>query len=75
MLLNRRLTLCVIVDSGRCAPLAVHVRECGMRRFGELEAVIMGRLWERGRPALVREILDDLRGDRALAYTTVMTAR
>jgi predicted transcriptional regulator len=44
-----------------------------MRRFGELEAVIMERLWERGSPALVREILDDLRGDRELAYTTVMT--
>jgi predicted transcriptional regulator len=44
-----------------------------MRRFGELEAVIMERLWERGRPALVREILDDLRRDRDLAYTTVMT--
>jgi predicted transcriptional regulator len=44
-----------------------------MRRFGELEAVIMERLWERGSPALVREILDDLSGDRALAYTTVMT--
>ena len=44
-----------------------------MRRFGELEAVVMDRLWDRGRPALVREIVDDLRGDRALAYTTVMT--
>jgi predicted transcriptional regulator len=44
-----------------------------MRRFGELEAVIMERLWERGSPALVREILDDLRADRDLAYTTVMT--
>jgi predicted transcriptional regulator len=44
-----------------------------MRRFGELEAAIMDRLWERGSPALVREILDDLRVDRALAYTTVMT--
>ena len=44
-----------------------------MRRFGELEAVIMDRLWERGRPALVREILDDLSADRAIAYTTVMT--
>jgi predicted transcriptional regulator len=44
-----------------------------MRRFGELEAVIMERLWERRRPALVREVLDDLRGDRDLAYTTVMT--
>ena len=44
-----------------------------MRRFGELEAVIMERLWERRRPALVREIVDDLRDDRPLAYTTVMT--
>jgi predicted transcriptional regulator len=44
-----------------------------MRRFGELEAVIMEKLWERGHPALVRDVLDDLRGDRDLAYTTVMT--
>src|SRR6202044_4033958 len=44
-----------------------------MRRFGELEALIMERLWDRGSPALVREVLDDLRGDRDLAYTTVMT--
>ena len=44
-----------------------------MRQFGELEAVIMDRLWERDRPALVREVLDDLRKDRPLAYTTVMT--
>src|SRR6201984_2877066 len=46
-----------------------------MRRFGELEAVIMDRLWERGRPMLVREMVEDLRADRALAYTTVMTVR
>jgi predicted transcriptional regulator len=44
-----------------------------MRRFGELEAVIMDRLWERGQPTLVREMVEDLREDRALAYTTVMT--
>jgi len=44
-----------------------------MRQFGELEAVIMDRLWEWGRPALVREMVDDLRRDRPLAYTTVMT--
>ena len=44
-----------------------------MRQFGELEAVIMDRLWDRGRPALVREVLDDLRHDRQIAYTTVMT--
>src|ERR1700758_1483287 len=44
-----------------------------MRRFGELEAVIMDRLWEGGRPVLVREVVDDLRAERGLAYTTVMT--
>jgi predicted transcriptional regulator len=44
-----------------------------MRRFGDLEAVIMDRLWEQGRPMLVREMVDDLRRDRQLAYTTVMT--
>jgi predicted transcriptional regulator len=38
-----------------------------MRRFGELEAVIMDRLWDRGKPALVREIVEDLREDRAAA--------
>jgi predicted transcriptional regulator len=40
-----------------------------MRQFGELEAVIMDRLWQSGRPVLVREVLDDLRKDRPLAYT------
>jgi predicted transcriptional regulator len=44
-----------------------------MRQFGELEAVIMDRLWEWERPVLVREMVDDLRRDRPLAYTTVMT--
>jgi predicted transcriptional regulator len=44
-----------------------------MRRFGELEAVIMDRLWEQGRPMLVREMVEDLREQRPLAYTTVMT--
>jgi predicted transcriptional regulator len=44
-----------------------------MRQLGELEAVIMDRLWQWGRPAPVRDVLDDLRKDRPLAYTTVMT--
>jgi predicted transcriptional regulator len=44
-----------------------------MRRLGELEAVIMDRLWESGRPATVREMVDALQAERALAYTTVMT--
>ena len=47
--------------------------ESEMRQFGELEAVIMERLWEWGKPALVRELVDDLREDRPIAYTTVMT--
>ena len=44
-----------------------------MRQFGELEAVIMDRLWKWGRPVLVREMVDALHEDRPLAYTTVMT--
>jgi predicted transcriptional regulator len=44
-----------------------------MRQFGDLEAVIMDRLWDAGRPMLVREMVDDLEDERPLAYTTVMT--
>ena len=49
------------------------LRELRMRRFGDLEAQIMDRLWELGRPMLVREMVEELRSDRPLAYTTVMT--
>jgi predicted transcriptional regulator len=45
----------------------------GMRQFGELEAVIMDRMWSWERPVLVREMVEDLRRERPLAYTTVMT--
>ena len=44
-----------------------------MRGFGELEAAIMDRLWARGEPATVREVLTDLRRQREIAYTTVLT--
>ncbi|MCW2641987.1 MAG: CopY family transcriptional regulator [Dactylosporangium sp.] len=44
-----------------------------VRGFGELEAVIMDRLWARGEPATVREVLTDLRQHREIAYTTVLT--
>src|SRR5690242_13392982 len=70
---NRSFSLSVIVGSGEPAAGRKHVRESKMRQFGELEAVIMDRLWERGKPALVRELVDDLRKDRPIAYTTVMT--
>ncbi|MEE1786396.1 BlaI/MecI/CopY family transcriptional regulator [Streptomyces sp. SP17BM10] len=44
-----------------------------MRGFGDLEAEIMDRLWSWGRPATVREVVDDLRQKRPVAYTTVTT--
>lgn len=45
-----------------------------MRGFGPLEEAVMQRMWERAAPATVRDIMDDLRRERAIAYTTVMTA-
>ncbi len=44
-----------------------------MRQLGQLEAVIMERLWSYSRPVPVREVLEDLQRDRPIAYTTVMT--
>ena len=44
-----------------------------MRGFGELEAVIMDRVWEHSAPVTVRELFDELRRERAIAYTTVMS--
>jgi predicted transcriptional regulator len=44
-----------------------------VRRLGELEAAIMDRLWARDAPTTVREIVQDLREQRQIAYTTVQT--
>lgn len=33
----------------------------------------MTRVWRWNRPVTVREVLEDLRGERPIAYTTVMT--
>src|SRR5216683_6996588 len=44
-----------------------------VRSFGELEAAIMDRIWQAGRPVLVREIWADLRPEREPAYNTVLT--
>ncbi len=44
-----------------------------LRQLGDLEAVVMDRLWAWERPATVREVLEDLAPERRLAYTTVMT--
>src|SRR5258708_2793010 len=45
----------------------------GVRGFGDLETVIMHMVWDRGSPVTVRELLDELRHERAIAYTTVMS--
>lgn len=46
-----------------------------VRGFGELEATVMDRLWNRGPDATttVREIFDELGAERHIAYTTVMS--
>ena len=44
-----------------------------MRGFGELEAVVMDRVWEHDGPVTVRELFDELRRERPIAYTTVMS--
>jgi predicted transcriptional regulator len=41
--------------------------------FGDLEAVIMHRVWDHGGPVTVRELFEQLQAERAIAYTTVMT--
>ena len=43
------------------------------RQLGQLEAVVMTRLWSADQPVSVRHVLEYLRQDRNLAYTTVMT--
>ncbi|MEV0768584.1 BlaI/MecI/CopY family transcriptional regulator [Nocardia salmonicida] len=45
----------------------------GSRGFGVLEAAVMDRLWLRAGPTTVREVFEDLSGDRSLAYTTVLS--
>ena len=44
-----------------------------MPRFGELEAVIMERVWAADGPVRVRDVVEDLQRDRKIAYTTVQT--
>jgi predicted transcriptional regulator len=44
-----------------------------VRRLGDLEAEIVDRLWGWGRPATVREVVDDINESHPVAYITVMT--
>jgi predicted transcriptional regulator len=44
-----------------------------VRGFGDLEAVIMARVWEHAEPVTVRELHDEMSAERVIAYTTVMS--
>jgi len=44
-----------------------------VRGFGDLEAVIMHRVWEHDGPVTVRDLFDELSAERTIAYTTVMS--
>lgn len=44
-----------------------------MRGFGELETVVMQRIWDRDHPVTVRELFEELRQERVIAYTTVLS--
>lgn len=44
-----------------------------MPALGDLEVQVMRRIWARGEPVTVRDVLGDLQAGRPIAYTTVMT--
>ena len=44
-----------------------------MRGLGDLESVIMDLVWGHDAPVTVRDLFDELRRDRPIAYTTVMS--
>lgn len=44
-----------------------------MRGLGQLEATVMSFVWGASGPVKVRDVVEALQRDRAIAYTTVMT--
>jgi predicted transcriptional regulator len=47
--------------------------EARMHGFGDLEAVLMHRIWDHGGTLTVRDLFEELREERNIAYTTVMS--
>ncbi|WP_067545078.1 BlaI/MecI/CopY family transcriptional regulator [Nocardia crassostreae] len=43
------------------------------RGFGELEAVVIERIWDRAEKTAVREVFTELAAERDIAYITVMS--
>jgi predicted transcriptional regulator len=54
-------------------PTSSWICACAVSGFGDLEAVIMHLVWDRDDAVTVRELFDQLRQERAIAYTTVMS--
>ncbi|MGH8826732.1 MAG: BlaI/MecI/CopY family transcriptional regulator [Jiangellaceae bacterium] len=48
-------------------------REAVVPRFGDLEAEIMGQVWRSDGPVLVRDVVEGIRRERQVAFTTVQT--
>lgn len=44
-----------------------------MPELGDLEIRVMRKVWDRGGPVTVRDIVGDVAHERPVAYTTVMT--
>jgi predicted transcriptional regulator len=44
-----------------------------VRGFGELETVVMHRVWDHAEPVTVRQLFEELRPERTIAYTTVLS--
>jgi predicted transcriptional regulator len=44
-----------------------------VRGFGDLEAIVIDHLWSRAGMATVREVFEELRQQRKIAYTTVLS--
>lgn len=67
---------CISRLFGTGIAIGANVRESRavqVRRFGELETVVMDRVWDHGGAVTVRGVFDDLAHDRRIAYTTVMS--
>ena len=56
-----------------CGPRGSTAEGGGVRGFGDLEAVIMDRVWDHAGAVTVRDLFDQLREQRPIAYTTVMS--
>src|SRR6201994_2914687 len=47
--------------------------EARVQGFGDLEAVLMQRIWDHDGTVTVRDLFEELREERNIAYTTVMS--